>query len=117
MVSGSPGGTVTVTTRHAPPAIIATPAGPRVTPSDAGTASTEVLAPGERLLLLSSASFDEMPELLAGLLCTTPDRLLVSDAVELLTALFEATGQGAGALVERLDDTDTADAEPNGRTR
>ena len=112
MVSCAPDGMATVTTRQAPPAIKATAAGPRVTPADGGTASTELLAPGERLLVLSSASFDEMPEVLAALLCTTPDQLLVSDAAELLTALFEATGQGAGALIERL-----TDANPNGRTR
>ncbi len=111
LVSCAPTGSASVTAREAPPAIVVTPAGPRVTPADAGVTSLERLAPGERLLVLSSASFDEMPELLADLLCTTPDRLLVSDPAELLAALFGATGQGAGALIERLTD-------PNpGRTR
>jgi len=45
-----------------------------------------------------------MPELLADLLCTTPDQLLVADPAELLATLFETTGQGAGALIERLTD-------------
>ena len=112
LLSCAPDGAVGVTLRQAPPAIVATASGPRVTPADAGTASVERLAPGERLLVLSSASFDEMPEVLSDLLCTTPDRLLVSDAAELLTTLFEATGQGAGALLERV-----ADPNLNGRTR
>lgn len=97
-------GAAAVTAHQAPPAIVVTPRGPRVTPADAGSTSLECLGPGERLLVLSSASFDEMPELLADLLCSTPDRLLVSRAEEFLPALFEATGQGAGALIERLTD-------------
>jgi hypothetical protein len=97
-------GAAAVTARQAPPAIVVTPSGPRVTPADAGSTSLERLGPGERLLVLSSASFDGMPELLADLLCGDPDRLLVSRADEFLPALFEATGQGAGALIERLTD-------------
>jgi hypothetical protein len=99
-------GAAAVRARQAPPAIVVTPGGPRVTPADAGSSSLEHLEPGDRLLVLSSASFDEMPELLADLLCTTPDRLLVSHPPDLLHALFEATGQGAGALIERLTDHD-----------
>jgi hypothetical protein len=105
-------GAAAVRTRQAPPAIVVTAGGPRVTPADAGSTSLERLDPGDRLLVLSSASFDEMPELLADLLCTTPDRLLVSHPPDLLHALFEATGQGAGALIERL-----ADHDPSGGPR
>lgn len=104
MVACSPAGEAAVTARAAPPAIVVTPAGPRVTPADAGVTAVEQLQVGERLLVLSSASFDEMPELLADLLCTTPDRLLVANPAELLATLFETTGQGAGALIERLTD-------------
>jgi hypothetical protein len=111
-VSCLPSGAAAVRTRQAPPAIVVTQGGPRVTPADAGSTSLEHLDPGDRLLVLSSASFDEMPELLADLLCTTPDRLLVSDPPDLLHALFEATGQGAGALIERL-----ADHDPSGGPR
>lgn len=105
-------GRAMVTTRQAPPAIIVSSSGPRVTPADAGLASVESLRPGERLLVLSSASFDEMPEVLVDLLYTTPDRLLLSYPVDLLVEIVAATGQGAGALIERLTVND-----PTGRTR
>jgi hypothetical protein len=105
-VTCTPGGHATVLTREAPPAILVTLSGHRTSPAQPGSASLERLTPGERLVVLSSAAFEEMPELLADLLCNNPVRLLASPAAELLPSIFDVVGKGAGAIVERSPDHD-----------
>ena len=67
-VTCTPGGHATVLAREAPPAILVTLSGHRTSPAEPGSASLERLSPGERLVVLSSAEFEEMPELMADLL-------------------------------------------------
>ena len=107
-VTCTPGGHATVLAREAPPAILVTLSGHRTSPAEPGSASLERLTPGERLVVLSSAAFEEMPELLADLLCNDPVRLLASPAAELLPSIFEVVGKGAGAIIERSPDHDFA---------
>jgi hypothetical protein len=103
-VTCTPGGHATVLTREAPPAILVTLSGHRTSPAQPGAASLERLAPGERLVVLSSAAFEEMPEALVDLLCNHPVKLLASPAATLLPSIFEVVGKGAGAIIERSPD-------------
>lgn len=98
----TPEGDALVLTREAPPAILVTAAFHRTSPADPGMRSLEHLEVGERLVMLSSASFEDMPDLLAALLRSAPAKLLRSDPANLLAELFQAVGQGAGAIIERL---------------
>ena len=107
-VTCTPGGHATVLAREAPPAILVTLSEHRTSPAEPGSATLERLTPGERLVVLSSAAFEEMPELLADLLCNDPVRLLASPAAELLLSIFEVVGKGAGAIIERSPDHDLA---------
>ena len=61
----TPDGDALVLTREAPPAILVTTASYHTSPADPGTRSLEHLEVGERLVMLSSASFEDMPDLLA----------------------------------------------------
>ena len=57
---------------------------------------------GERLLLLSCAAFEKMPEVLADI-GTVPTELVRQDPENLLLEIFHDFGHGAGAVIDRLD--------------
>ena len=59
------------------------------------------LGPDEALLLLSSAVFEEMPQVLAHVMHGHPDELLAADPGAFLNDIFEQTGSGAGAMISR----------------
>ncbi len=94
-------GEALVISRQAPPAFLLTPRGARATPADGGPRGTERPNPDERLLMLSCAAFESMPELLASGIHGSPHELLSRDAEDLLLALFRDIGRGAGAVIER----------------
>lgn len=94
-------GDALVLAREAPPLILATRTGHRTSPIEPGQHSLEHLVPGERLVMLSSSTFEFLPERLANLLREPPSGLLGSDPASLLAEIFSPIGQGAGAIVER----------------
>ncbi len=60
------------------------------------------LAPGERLLLLSCAAFEGMPEVLANGIANVPAHFTTQDPDDLLLEIFHELGRGAGAVIDRL---------------
>jgi hypothetical protein len=86
---------------QAPPALLITPQGHRVAPPAAGEPELVHLEPGDRLLLLSSAAYEDLPHALSQFLHGPPHAVPDADPVELLQALFDGVGAGAGAVISR----------------
>jgi hypothetical protein len=61
-----------------------------------------VMAPGDRLLVLSSTAYEAAPERMVRLLHEEPARLLAADADDLLEGLFRDVPEAGGAVVTRL---------------
>lgn len=98
----TPDGGALVVADGAPPAIIISGEGHRTSPAQPGADHLEQLVPGDRILILSSASFDALPKQLADLL-RDPATLLSTCATTLLQDLFDEIGEGAGAVIEFRD--------------
>lgn len=96
-----PGGSVQVTTRNAPPALLVTSAGHRAVPDGVAHHETVTLDPGDRLILLSASALEGLPCCLARVLHEPPDRLLRADESALLVEVFDQQQSGAGAVVVR----------------
>lgn len=97
-------GEVVVVARRSPPAIVLGPDGCRTTPSDGAGHETQYPQPGERLLLLSSSAFENMPDVLATGMNRSPATLIERDPQELLLEIFADLGCGAGAVIDRRPD-------------
>lgn len=98
----TPDGELAVTVQRAPPGILVGPTGCRTSP-DRGEARDWLRPrPGERLLLLSCAAFDRMPETLAQGITASPPGLSERGPEELLLEIFRDVGCGAGAIIDRL---------------
>ena len=87
---------------HSPPAIVVGSTGCRALPADGANHDCVRLAPGERLLLLSCAAFEGMPEVLANGIADVPNGLVDQDPEDLLLEIFRELGHGAGAVIDRL---------------
>ena len=71
-------------------------------PETPGTPGVCVMAPGDRLLVLSSSAYEAAPERMVRLLHEEPARLLAADADDLLEGLFRDVPEAGGAVVTRL---------------
>lgn len=98
-----PEGEVLVLAREAPPALLVTPHGHARVPANAQREELVRIAPGEFLLLLSAAVFEDMPASLATLLHDPHPQLLGLDPGAFLATLLDSTGAGAGAVLTRPD--------------
>ena len=95
-------GEIALVVRQSPPALVVGPAGCRGVPADGATSDCVRLAAGERLLLLSCAAFEKMPEVLADGIGTVSTELMRQDPENLLLEIFHELGHGAGAVIDRL---------------
>ena len=95
-------GEIALVVRQSPPALVVGPAGCRAVPADGATSDCVRLAAGERLLLLSCAAFEKMPEVLADGIGTVSTELMRQDPENLLLEIFHELGHGAGAVIDRL---------------
>jgi hypothetical protein len=77
-------------------------AGCRTLPAAGAQRDCVRLDPGERLLLLSCAAFEAMPEVLANGIANGPTGLAAQDPDDLLLEIFRELGHGAGAVIDRL---------------
>lgn len=101
-VACTPDGELALVVHHSPPAIVVGPTGCRTSPADGLGRDCLRPAGGERLLLLSCAAFDQMPEVLADAIHTSPSTLLEQDPQDLLERIFRNVEHGAGAVIDRL---------------
>ena len=95
-------GDLALVVHHSPPALVIGSTGCRTLPADGGCRDSVRLAPGERLLLLSCAAFEAMPEVLANGLGDDSTDLAGQDPEDLLLDIFRELGHGAGAVIDRL---------------
>lgn len=98
----TPDGELALVVHHSPPALVVGRAGCRTLPADGAAHECVRLAPGERLLLLSGAAFESMPQVLADGIGTIPTGLAHQDPEDLLLEIFHDLGHGAGAVIDRL---------------
>lgn len=108
----TPDGELAVIVHHSPPAVVVGWTGSRAVPAGGMTSDCVRLAAGERLLLLSCAAFESMPEVLANGIGTVPTQLVARDPEDLLLEIFHELGHGAGAVIDRLDPTKTPVGSP-----
>jgi hypothetical protein len=102
LVWGRPDGHIQVRAAWAPPALLVSAERTLMVPESPGTPGLSTMAPGDRLLVLSSAAYEAAPERMVRLLHEEPARLLAADADDLLRALFLDVPQAGGAVVTRL---------------
>ena len=95
-------GELALVVHHSPPALVVGSTGCRTLPADGASRDCLRLAPGERLLLLSCAAFESMPEVLANGIANVPNDLATQDPDDLLLEIFHELGHGAGAVIDRL---------------
>lgn len=99
-------GRVLVRSTFAPPALlIGAPDRPvRLVPRDPGHPETVVLAPGERLVVLTAAAFDQAPQVIARLVRDEdeqPDDLRTTGGSTLLRRLLRHAPLAGGAVLTR----------------
>ena len=99
----TPDGELALVVHHSPPALVVGSTGCRAEPAGGANSDCVRLAPGERLLLLSCAAFESMPEVLANGIGTVPAEFVAQDPETLLLEIFREFGHGAGAVIDRLD--------------
>jgi hypothetical protein len=101
-VWGHADGAIQVRAAWAPPALLVSRARVLMVPETPGTPGVCVMAPGDRLLVLSSSAYEAAPERMVRLLHEEPERLLAADADDLLEGLFRDVPEAGGAVVTRL---------------
>ncbi len=102
LVWGRADGSIQVRASWAPPALLVSPQRTLMVPETPGTPGLSVMAPGDRLLVLSSSAYEAAPERMVRLLHEEPARLLAADADDLLQVLFRDVPEAGGAVVTRL---------------
>ena len=95
-------GEMALVVRNSPPALVIGSTGCRTLPAAGASRECVRLVPGERLLLLSCAAFESMPEVLANGIANVPAHLAGQDPDDLLLEIFHELGHGAGAVIDRL---------------
>lgn len=94
-------GELLVAVRDAPPAIVVSTGACRTRPCDGAAHDTEFPAAGERLILLSCAVFEAVPEVLVdGVNGTVSGRLATQHPESLLIDLVGGTACGAGVIID-----------------
>ncbi|WP_156996409.1 hypothetical protein [Knoellia aerolata] len=94
-------GELLVAVRAAPPAIVVNRHACRTRPCDGAAHDTEFPAAGERLILLSCAVFEAVPDVLVdGVNGVASGRLTTQDPESLLIDLVGAAACGAGVIVD-----------------
>ena len=101
-VWGHRDGAIQVRAAWSPPALLVSRSHVVMVPETPGTPGVCVMAPGDRLLVLSSTAYDAAPERMVRLLHEEPARLLAADADDLLEGLFRDVPEAGGAVVTRL---------------
>ncbi len=102
LVWGRADGSVQVRASWAPPALLVSAERTLMVPETPGTPGLSVMAPGDRLLVLSVAAYEAAPERMVRLLHEEPARLLAADADDLLRTLFRDVPDAGGAVLTRL---------------
>jgi len=103
-------GELLVAVRSAPPAIVVGSDRCRTRPSDGAAHDSEFPGPGERVILLSCAAFEAVPDVLVdGVSGTSSSQLATQDPESLLIALLGGAARGAGVVI---DHHPTAEGEP-----
>lgn len=94
-------GELLVAVRSAPPAIVVGSDRCRTRPSDGAAHDSEFPRPGERLILLSCAAFEAVPDVLVDGVSGAPSsHLATGDPEAVLIALLRDAGRGAGVIIE-----------------
>lgn len=94
-------GELLVAVRAAPPAIVVGTHACRTRPCDGAAHDTEFPGVGERLILLSCAVFEAVPDVLVdGVNGAAAGRLATQDAESLLIDLVGGAACGAGAIID-----------------
>ncbi|MEP6650019.1 MAG: hypothetical protein ABJA74_08905 [Lapillicoccus sp.] len=101
-VWGHSDGAIQVRAAWSPPALLVSRERTVMVPETPGTPGVCVMAPGDRLLVLSSSAYEAAPEQMVRLLHEEPARLLAADADDLLNGLFRDVPEAGGAVVTRL---------------
>lgn len=95
-------GELVLVVRAAPPAIAVTPEACRTRPCDGAVRDSEFPQEGARLILLSCAVLEAVPDVLVdGVNGVAPGRLATQDPQSLLIELVGGAGCGAGAVIDR----------------
>ena len=95
-------GELLVAVRAAPPALVVSTAACRTRPCDGAAHDSEFPGAGERLILLSCAVFEAVPEVLVdGVNGAVSGRLATQDPESLLIDLVGGAACGAGAIIDR----------------
>lgn len=94
-------GELLVVVRSAPPGLVVSPTSCRTRPGDGASQDVEVPTAGERLILLSCAVFESVPDVLVeGVNGDPATRLATQDAETLLVSLVGGAGRGAGVVID-----------------
>ncbi len=102
LVWGRADGSIQVRASWAPPALLVSAEHTLMVPETPGLPGLSVMAPGDRLLVLSASAYEAAPERMVRLLHEEPSRLLAADADDLLSALFRDVPEAGGAVITRL---------------
>lgn len=97
----TPDGDVLVISRQSPPALLVTHGDKRATPAHPLGRELVHLYGMDKLLMLSPALFEVMPEVLARTLHATPMDLLAADPASLLSEIFTDVHAGSGVIIGR----------------
>lgn len=94
-------GELLVAVRSAPPAIVVGSDPCRTRPSDGAAHDSEFPRSNERLILLSCAAFEAVPDVLVDGVSGAPSSFLATgEPAAVLIALLGDAGRGAGAIIE-----------------
>jgi hypothetical protein len=94
-------GEALVMSRQAPPALLVTRSGQWPVPGHGEGQELIRIDGDQRLLILSAAAFDALPESLGRTLHGPPSIVLDADPFTLLHSLFREIGAGSGAIIGR----------------
>lgn len=101
-VWGHADGAIQVRAAWSPPALLVSRSQTLMVPETPGSPGVCLMAPGDRLLVLSSSAYEAAPERMVRLLHEEPARLLAAEADDLLEGLFRDVPEAGGAVVTRL---------------
>ncbi len=102
----TPEGEVLVVTRQSPPALLVTRDEKRTAPTAPLEQELIRMTGDDRLLILSPALLEAMPEVLARSLHATTADLLTAEPTRLLGEIFENVGAGSGVIISRESSLD-----------